>query len=66
MYQLLVTFSILALLGGFLFISEATMGVGVIGFGCGLGILARIAQAGAQHKAAMARNDVGGDSAESP
>lgn len=40
---------ILALLGaavGFFFLSEATMGVGIIGLACFLGILTRIVQAG--------------------
>ncbi len=47
---LLVLLSILAGGAGFIFLSEATMGVGIIGLAALLGIWARIAQADTNHK----------------
>ena len=41
--------SILAGLGGLLFLSQATMGVGIIGFALLLGVFARLLQAQANH-----------------
>jgi hypothetical protein len=51
---------VLALLGGiagFMFLSEATTGVGIIAFACLIGILARVAQAAEQHKELLAKLD---------
>lgn len=36
-------------IGGLLFLSQATAGVGMIAFGCFLGILGRVAQSHSQH-----------------
>ena len=49
----LIVLGLLAAAGGLLSLSEATTGVGIIGFGCFLGVLARIAQADKQHKASI-------------
>jgi hypothetical protein len=43
--NVLIVFAVLAGAAGLLFLSQATTGVGLIGFGCLLAILARIAQA---------------------
>jgi len=45
MERILLVLSVLALLGGFFFISEATLGVGIIAAAGVMGILARIIQA---------------------
>jgi hypothetical protein len=53
---MVILFEVLALLaglGGLASISQATLGVGMIGFGCLLAILARLAQAEAHHKASQ-------------
>lgn len=45
--------TLLAILTGFVglfFLTEATTGVGIIGLACLFGILARLSQAGKQHK----------------
>jgi hypothetical protein len=52
--MLLQAFAVIAGLAGLLFMSQATAGVGLIGFGCLLMILARIQQAERHHKAAAA------------
>lgn len=49
----LVVVALLAGVIGVLSLSEATMGVGIICFGCLIGIVARIAQASVQHAAQM-------------
>lgn len=49
MTALLIVLGLLAAVLGSLLLSEATMGVGVIGLACFLGILGRIAQASGQH-----------------
>lgn len=46
---MLVVVAVLFGLGGLLFLSEATSGVGLIAFGCLLAILGRIHQAGQHH-----------------
>jgi hypothetical protein len=46
---LLVVVAALAGLGGLLTLSNATLGVGLIGFGCLMAILARLAQAQAYY-----------------
>ena len=46
----LVILGILVVLGGILSLTQATMGVGLIAIGCFLAILARLAQAEAQHR----------------
>jgi hypothetical protein len=51
MVTLLEILAVLAGLFGLISLSQATLGVGVIGFGCLLAILARLAQAEAHHKA---------------
>lgn len=51
---------VLALLGGimgFMFLSQATTGVGIIAFACLIAILARVAQAAEQHKELLAKLD---------
>jgi len=53
MWEILVVLSILAVAVGFIFLSEATTGVGIIAIGGVLGILARIAQASRYHKQVM-------------
>jgi len=58
MVQLLVIVGLLAGFVGLATMSNATMGVGFIGFGCLLAILARIEQAARQHLAVMARDTV--------
>ena len=45
MVGILIILGILALAVGFLSLTEATLGVGIVGLACFLGILARIAQA---------------------
>lgn len=47
---ILLLISMLVGITGFLFLSEATMGVGIIGVAALLGVYARIAQADAHHK----------------
>ena len=49
MFALLLALAIIAGIVGFFLLSQATMGVGVVALACLAGILARIAQAGAQH-----------------
>ena len=46
---LLIVLSLLALVGGFFFLSEATMGVGIIAIGGVLAIYSRLAQANTHH-----------------
>lgn len=53
MTALLIVLGLLAAALGGLLLSEATMGVGIIGLACFLGILGRIAQASAQHAETM-------------
>lgn len=55
MSVLLIVLSALAILIGFLVMSEATTGVGIIGIAGVLAIWARIAQAGENHKKLMAK-----------
>ena len=50
MLNLLIALAVLAGAAGLLFLSQATTGVGLIAFGCLLGILGRIAQADGHHK----------------
>ena len=50
MAGLLILLALIAAGAGTLFLSEATTGVGILAISCFLGILARIAQADAQHK----------------
>jgi len=47
---LLILVSILVVAVGFLELTQTTFGVGLIGFACYLGILARLLQADRQHK----------------
>ena len=47
---ILVLLSLLATIIGFLTLTQATMGVGILAVACILAIFARIAQADAQHK----------------
>lgn len=51
---ILVVVAVLFGIAGLFFLSEATTGVGLLAFGCLLAIMARIAQAGAQHQEATA------------
>ncbi len=53
MAALLILVAILTAVGGLLFLSQATTGVGIIGIACLLAIFARLAQASDQHKKAM-------------
>ena len=53
MHSLIVLVSILAAVAGFFFLSEATMGVGIIGLAGVLGIWARMAQANKHHSELM-------------
>lgn len=46
---ILVAISIFALLGAMLTVSKATLGVGLVGLACYLGIMARLVQADIQH-----------------
>ena len=46
----LVILGLLVVLGGILSLTQATLGVGLIAIGCFLAILARLAQAEAQHR----------------
>ena len=48
---LLIVFALLAGVAGGCYLNQATLGVGLIGGGCLLAILARIAQAHNQHLA---------------
>jgi hypothetical protein len=51
---------VIALLGGivgFMFLSQATTGVGIIAFSCLIAILARVAQAADQHKEMLTKLD---------
>jgi hypothetical protein len=50
MAAILIILAIVAVGIGFLELSQATMGVGILAIGCLMGILARIAQASAHHK----------------
>lgn len=50
MAAILTLLAIVAGLVGLFFLSEATMGVGIMGLACLFGILARIAQADKHHK----------------
>jgi hypothetical protein len=43
--RLLAVIALLVALAGLISLSQATLGVGLIGFGCFLGILARLVQA---------------------
>ncbi len=54
---LLVLLSLIAVFIGFFFLSEATMGVGIIGIAGVLMVLARIAQSDRQQKAILAKLD---------
>jgi hypothetical protein len=51
---LLLILAFLAMASGFIFLSQATLGVGVIAAGCFLAIVARIAQA-AKHQEELKR-----------
>lgn len=71
MHWLISIAAIAAAIVGFLSLSEATFGVGLIGIAAVLGILARIAQAGDQHhqliqeiRAMVAHNEVRPDPLE--
>jgi hypothetical protein len=55
--MLLAVLAILVGIVGFLFTSEATLGVAIIGFACLIAIVGRIQQASAQHKELLARSD---------
>lgn len=48
--NVLIVFAVLTGAAGLLFLSQATTGVGLIAFGCLLGILGRIAQAAVHQK----------------
>lgn len=48
--DILIGIAVLALAGGVAYLTRITAGVGFIAAGCGLGILARIHQAGRQHR----------------
>jgi Na+/phosphate symporter len=54
--MLLAVLAILIGIIGFLFTSQATLGVAIIGFGCLVAIVGRIQQASAQHKELLARS----------
>lgn len=49
MFIILIILSIIVAVGGALSLSNATMGVGIIGLACMLACFARIAQASSQH-----------------
>ena len=49
LFPLLMIASVLLVVFGFLFLSEATTGVGMIGIACFFGIVCRIIQAQAHH-----------------
>ena len=53
MVVLLVVLACIVAVAGFLSLSEATSGVGILATACLLAILARIAQASSQHAALM-------------
>lgn len=57
MSAILVILSLLFVLGSVLFISDATLGVGIIGIAGVLAIWARIAQANDHHKMMMKKLD---------
>jgi succinate-acetate transporter protein len=46
---ILILLSLVAIAGGILSMTQATMGAAIVGIGCFLGILARISQAYDQH-----------------
>ena len=48
--MLLLLFGVIAVAGGLLTMTQATMGVGLVCAGCFLGVWARILQAGAHHQ----------------
>lgn len=50
MSEFLVVTSILAVVYGILSLSQATMGVGLVGAALWLGVMARLAQSRAQHR----------------
>jgi hypothetical protein len=50
MTRLLVVLAVLAWIGGSVLLTPTTYGVGVLVAGCLFGILARVAQAGRQHR----------------
>jgi hypothetical protein len=47
---ILLVFALLGGIVGFMFLSNATTGVGIIAFSCLIAILARVAQAAEQHR----------------
>lgn len=47
---ILAVLSLVALVMGFNYLTQITLGVGIITAGCGLGILARIVQAEVHHR----------------
>lgn len=53
MVGFLVLLSVLAGVVGFMLLTEATLGAGIIGVACLLGVLARLAQADQHHKTLM-------------
>ena len=55
MARLLLALSMIVLLVGFLFLSEATTGVGIIAAAGVLAVFSRIAQADSHHKEVMAK-----------
>jgi hypothetical protein len=57
MVALLVLLSLIIAAGGVVSLTQATLGVGGIGFACLIGILARIAQASAYHDHAAKGDD---------
>lgn len=54
MAPILILIAIAMTLGGFLFVSEATLGVGIIAAAGVMAILARIAQSQIQHREVLA------------
>ncbi len=59
--KLLLILSALALVAGFLFMSEATTGVGIIAAAGVLAVYARIDQAGKHHAQVLEKLEQGGD-----
>jgi len=53
---LLVIAAILGGIAGFNYLSQATLGIGIIGIACLCGILGRIAQASVQHDQLLGRD----------
>lgn len=53
MVKLLVIAAVMAWIGGGMLLTPATYGVGILTAGCLFAILARMAQAGSQHREAM-------------